>query len=289
MGKVLIIGDSTCDMPPEWRKKLDVGFMPLPVNLGDEPKKDMLDVFPEDLYAYTERTGKLCTTSAPNSLDYVEFWGALRKEDPDCDILHFHISSKMTSTDAMADLAAKEFERVWSIDTQSVSVGVALLMMEACRMRDEGKGAEEIFEAIEKMKSRVRVGFVVSTVDYLVKGGRCTKLAGAGASLLKIRPAIDLIDGQLVAGKRYRGSRQHASICLAQDLLSNGDVDPETIYIANTSGDEEANQWMIEEVRRLVPDAKNVIASVPGCSVSVHCGPGCIGIAYLRKEDFSNG
>ncbi len=284
MGKIRIIGDSTCDMPPEMRKELDVGFMPLPVNLGDEPKKDMEDVFPQDLYDYTERTGKLCTTSAPNSLDYVEFWGNIRKEDPDCDILHFHISSEMTSTDAVAEIAAQEFERVWSIDTYSVSVGVALLIYHACKMRDAGMSAQEIFDAIEKMKSRVRVGFVVATMDYLVKGGRCTKFVGAGANLLHLRPSIDLINGQLVAGKRYRGNRQHASTQLAQDIMSGDVVDPEIVFVANTLGDEEANQWMTEEIQRIHPEIKKVVCSMPGCSVSVHCGPGTIGIAYLRKE-----
>lgn len=284
MGNIKIIGDSTCDLPPAWREKLDVGFMGLPVNLGDEPKKDMIDVFPEDLYEYTKRTGKLCSTSAPNSLDYVEFWNEIRKKEPDCDIIHFHISSKMTSTDAMCEQATQEFERVWSVDSQSVSVGVAILIMRACKMRDEGCTAEEIFEEMNRIKHRIRVGFVVETVEYLVKGGRCTKLQGLGANLLHIRPAIDLVDGELVGGKRYRGSRQRASLSLAQDLLSGDDVDPEVIFIANTSGDEEANKWMTDEVKRLQPDVKEVIVSVPCCSVSVHCGPGTIGIAYLRKE-----
>ena len=284
MGKIRIIGDSTCDLPPAWREKLDVGFMGLPVNLGHEPKRDMIDVFPEDLYEYTKRTGKLCTTSAPNPMDYEEFWNGVRKEDPDCDIIHFHISSKMTSTVANCEQAARGFERVWSVDSQSVSIGVAILIMRACQMRDAGHTAQEIVDEMNRLRDRVRVGFVVETVEYLVKGGRCTRLQGLGADLLHIRPAIDLVDGALVGGKRYRGSRQRASRALARDLLSGDDVDPEVIFIANTSGDEEANEWMTEEVRKLRPDVKEIIVSIPCCSVSVHCGPGTIGIAYLRKE-----
>ena len=156
--------------------------------------------------------------------------------------------------------------------------------MRACKMRDEGRTAQEIFDEMNRIKHRIRVGFVVETVDYLVKGGRCTKLQALGANLLHIRPAIDLVDGELVGGKRYRGTRQRASLTLTQDLLSGDDVDPEVIFIANSSGDEEASQWMTEEVKRLHPEVKNVIVSVPCCSVCVHCGPGTLGIAYLRKE-----
>ncbi|MCL2079605.1 MAG: DegV family protein [Oscillospiraceae bacterium] len=286
MGKVLIFGDSTCDLPPEWRKKLGVGFMPLPVNVGADARLDMHDVFPGEVFEYYKKTGTLCTTSAPNTMDYVDFWTKVREREPGCEILHFHISSDMTVTHQVADMAAKEFENIWSIDTKSVSIGVAALLLEACRLRDAGKSGREIFDAIEKIKSRVKVSFVIDSVEFLHKGGRCSGLAALGANLLNLHPAISMKDGVLSPGKKYRGSMKNVSKSYLTDALSDKSLklDQNRILVANTSFNEEMNNYLLEIIRALRPDIKEIIFSQPGCSVCVHCGPNTIGIAYIPKE-----
>lgn len=283
--RVLIIGDSTCDLTPEMREALSVGFMPLPVNVGDEPRKDMENVFPQEIFDYYKNTGKLCTTSAPNTNDYHEFWKPILAENPDAEIIHFHISSEMTSTYLASYTASQEYDNVYSIDTRSVSIGVALLILEACGMRDGGMSAPEIVEEINAMKERVQVSFVVESIEYLWKGGRCSNLAGMGASLLKLRPGIDMVEGKLMAGKKYRGSNLSVYRKLIEQALANRtDVDPKRIFVANTSFNPEINAQIEGFVRECQPQVQEVITLQPGCSICVHCGPGTIGVAYLTKE-----
>jgi DegV family protein with EDD domain len=286
MNNVKIIGDSTCDLPPSYREKLDVGFMPLPVNVGDEPRLDMYDVFPDEIFDYYKRTGKLCTTSAPNTSNYIDFWSNLRKEDPTCEIVHFHISSEMTVTHEVSDKASKEFENVYSVDTRSVSVGVAILLMEACRLRDEGKTAKEIYDEIELMKVRVKVGFILDSVEFLYKGGRCTGLQALGANLLGLHPAINMVEGHLVPGKKYRGAMNSAySDFISDTFLGRYEaIENGRVFIANTSYTDESNDLILGLLKKTCPELEDVVFVQPGCSICVHCGPKTLGYAYLAKE-----
>ncbi len=283
MRKVLIFGDSTCDLPPVWREKLNVGFMPLPVNVGDEPRLDMANVFQDEIFDYYRKTGKLCTTSAPNIHDYVEFWTKVRETEPESDILHFHISSDMTITYSAAYAASQEFENVWPIDTRSVSIGVAMLIIEACRMRDEGLSGQEIFDAIEKMKSRVSVGFVIDDVVYLYRGGRCSGFQAMGGNVLNLHPGIHMVDGKLIPGRKFRGRKQVVCNELVKRLIGGREIDTARIFIANTSFDEESNKYMTEAVKKEQPNVKEIILVRPGCSICVHCGPGTVGLAFMEK------
>ncbi len=283
--KVMILGDSTCDLTPEMREAYQVGFMPLPVNVGDEPRRDMENVFPAEIFSYYQRTGKLCTTSAPNPSDYHDFWGPLIQANPDTDLIHFHISSEMTSTYQASCTAAREYDCVYPIDTRSVSIGVALLILEACRLRDQGAAAREIVAAVEEMKQRVHVSFVVESIEYLWKGGRCSNLAGYGATLLKLRPGIDMVNGKLVAGKKYRGGNLLVyRRMIRQALEGRTDVDPRRIFVANTSFDPEVNSQLEEMVRECQPQVQEVRTLQPGCSICVHCGPGTVGVAYMTTS-----
>jgi len=286
MKKVYIIGDSTCDLPLSYRQKLEVGFMPLPVNVGDEPRLDMYDVFPDEIFDYFKKTGKLCTTSAPNTTNYIDFWNELRDKDPDCEILHFHISSEMTVTHAVSEEASKLFNDVYSIDTRSVSVGVAVLILEACRMRDLGMNAKEIYDEIERIKSRVVVGFIVDSVEYLYKGGRCTGLQALGANILGLHPAINMVNGSLVPGKKYRGSLNNVYADFISETFANKfeDIQNSRVLIANTSYGEDSNEYIRSLFSKSCPELEDIIFVQPGCSICVHCGPKTLGYAYLAKE-----
>lgn len=284
MRNVIIIGDSTCDLPPAWREKLDVGFMPLPVNVGSEMRLDMYNVFPDEIFDYYKNTGTLCSTSAPNSMDYVDFWTKVRENNPDCDIVHFHISSEMTITYSAAKTASADFENVYPIDTRSVSIGVAQLMIEACRLRDEGKTGAEIYAEIEKLKSSVKVSFVVETLEFLHKGGRCTGLQAMGANLFNLHPAINMTDGKLQSGKKYRGNMKSVYRGLVTDFLSSANIANGRVFIANTSGDDERFESVSALIREIRPDVTEIICARPGCSICVHCGPGTVGLAFISED-----
>ena len=246
----------------------------------------MYDVFPDEIFEYFTKTGKLCTTSAPNVNDYVEFWTALREEDPNCEILHFHISSEMTVTHAESEKATHQFENIYSIDTRSVSVGVAVILLEACRLRDEGKSAKEIYDEIERVKHLVKVGFVLDSVEYLYKGGRCTGLQALGANLLGLHPAINMVDGALVPGKKYRGALVNVYRDFIADSLSGkGDeITANRVFIANTSYNEETNSYVAQLIGDVCDSVDDIVFVQPGCSICVHCGPKTLGYAYLTKE-----
>ena len=286
MKKVIIIGDSTCDLPVEWRERLDVGFMPLPVNVGTEPRLDMYDVFPDEIFEYYKKTGTLCTTSAPNPINYVEFWNNVRRDHPDSEILHFHISSDMTITHSACVEATKEFEDIYSVDTKSVSIGVAVLIIEACRMRDEGMSAKEIYDEIERIKHRVVVSFILDSVEFLYKGGRCTGLQALGANLLGLHPVISVDNGTLKPGRKYRGALPNVHTSFLSDSLldSNTAIENDRILIANTSFSDESNEILREQIVKLRPDLKEIIFVQPGCSICVHCGSNTVGYSYLAKE-----
>ena len=286
MGKVYIIGDSTCDLPPSFREKLDVGFMPLPVNVGAEARLDMYDVFPDEIFSYYKKTGKLCTTSAPNTTNYIDFWSAIRQKDPESEIIHFHISSGMTVTYSVSEKASREFTGVYSVDTKSVSIGVAILLIEACRLRDSGWSAKEIFDEIERIKSRVKVGFVIDSVEYLYKGGRCTGLQALGANILGLHPSIGMVNGSLVPGKKYRGNLSTVYRDFIRDTFAvdGTDIENGRLFIANTSYDEEVNTTLLHLINEICPQLSDITFVQPGCSICVHCGPMTVGYAYLAKE-----
>lgn len=190
---IAITSDSTCDLGA-LTKERNIGIMPLSVILDDKVYKDGVDIAPADIFAFVEKTGMLPKTSAPAAEDYREFFSR-RLEEAD-EIVHFSISSKASVSNSCALAAAKDFGgRVRVVDSQALSTGQGLLVMKGADLRDEGKSAAEIEEAVNALRPRVNTSFVPDRLDYLYKGGRCSKLAMYGANILHIHPMIDMKEG----------------------------------------------------------------------------------------------
>ena len=189
--KIKISTDSTCDLPSELISAHDIGVMPLYIIRDEEALRDGIDVKPEDLYAYTKKTGKLCGTSAVTITDYLTAWKAWLEEYDA--IVHVAFSSELSASCNNARLAAMDLPgKVWVVDSLNLSTGFGHLVLDAALMAERGMAPEEIAAETERMVPKMDVSFVLDTLDYLRKGGRCTSVQALGANLLGLKPCIEV-------------------------------------------------------------------------------------------------
>ena len=280
---VKIISDSTCDFSSELLQKYDIGIMPLYVVMGDKTLKDGLEATPEDIYAYVDKTGALPKTAAPNLSDYIECFKPWREKGDE--VVHFNISSDFSSAYATACLAAKELGGVEVVDTRNLSTGSGLVVIHAAEMAQAGKSAAEIAEECRRLTARVEASFVVDSIDYLHKGGRCSSVAALGANLLKLKPCIEVTDGKMKSAKKYRGNIEKVIINYVTDRLSGRtDIDKHRIFITHTRCTDEVVDQVRDKINELYPGFEEILETTAGCTITSHCGPFTLGILFVRKE-----
>lgn len=200
-----------------------------------------------------------------------------------CEVVHLSISSELSATFSSSRIAASELEGVYTIDSRSLSTGIALLVLEAAKCRDEGMSAAEIAAHIEALIPNVETSFVIDTLEFLWKGGRCSGVAALGANMLKLRPAIGMKDGKLDVYKKYRGNMQNVYKQYARETLSDKEFFGEYIFITD-SGDvsDEAKESVREIIEELAP-GHQIFSCRAGSTISSHCGPGTMGVLFIRK------
>ena len=184
MSKIIISSDSTCDLSAELKEKYGIKIIPLGITLGTQVYRDGVDITPEDIYAHHEKTGELPKTTASNVGECIDYFTELKKDGDT--IIHFTISSKMSSTYNNTCMAAEEFDDVYVIDAQNLSTGSGLLVLAAAEMANSGMEAPAIVEELEKLVPCVDASFVIDSLEYLHKGGRCSAVAMLGANLLNL-------------------------------------------------------------------------------------------------------
>ena len=280
--KVKIISDSTCDLSKELIQKYDIEIVPLYVILGNDTRKDGIDVNPDDIYSYVDKNGTLPSTSAVNIPDYQDVFKYWTEQG--YEVVHFGISSDFSSSYNNARLAAEEFENVFVVDSRNLSTGQGLVVLHGCEMAQNGASAKEIADECAKITDKVEASFVVNSIDYLFKGGRCSALSAFGANLLQLKPCIEVIDGKMKPGKKYRGNISRVIANYVVDRLQNrDDINKHRIFITHTK----CNQEDIDEVRNKIieicPDFEEIIETTAGCTVTTHCGPATLGILFIRK------
>ena len=203
---IKISADSTCDLSPALIAQYGIDITPLYIVRGEETLRDGIDIVPEEIYEYVRKTGKLCHTAAVNVSDYITFFKK-QLEDHDA-IIHFTISSDMSGCYQNACIAAQDFPgRVFPVDSRNLSTGIGHLVLDAAIMAAEGKlTAQEIVDALNEKKAKLDVSFVLDTLEFLKAGGRCSAVAAFGANLLGLKPSIEVKDGGMGVGKKYRGN-----------------------------------------------------------------------------------
>ena len=279
--KIKISADSTCDLSPELIERYHIGITPLYIIRGEETLRDGIDVRPEELYEYANATGKLCKTAAVNVLDYLAYFAACREEYDA--VIHFTISSDMSACYQNACIAAQEFTNVYPVDSRNLSTGIGHLVLDAAEMAEQGMDAADIASALEKKREKLDVSFVIDTLEYLKRGGRCSALVAMSANLLHLKPCIEVKDGKMGVGHKYRGKLEKCYVQYIEERLKGrDDIDCHRIFITD-SGCDEATWRELERVVRACQPFEEVIHTRAGCTVSNHCGPGCMGILYYHK------
>lgn len=282
MSKVKIISDSTCDLSEELLIQYDIAVLPHPIVRDGELLQDNVSITPDDIYAHYERTGRLCTTSAPNAYDYEQFWRPWLDEG--YEIVHFTISSEMSTAYNQAVLAAEETGHVYPVDSRSLSTGIGLLVLEACDLRDQGLAAEEIAARVREDSAKCQASFLVDVIEYLWKGGRCSSVAAIGANLLKLKPRIDVQNGKMLSTKKYRGKTAKCFASYADDLLKGKDnIRQNRIFITHSGIDEDIIQLVQDKIRQWQPGVEHIYVTRAGGTISCHCGPGTLGILYMYE------
>lgn len=280
--KIRITSDSTCDLNHLVEER-NIGILPLQVNLDAESYHDGVDITPQDIFDFVERTKILPKTSAPSIGDYEEFFAEQLKEADE--LIHFNISAKSSGSHNMAKQAAQSFGgKVRVIDSKALSTGQGLLVLKACDMRDEGKSAAEIEEAIDELKTRVNTSFVPDSLDYLHKGGRVSGMIKVVAGMFKIHPLIYMEDGQLIPGKKYKGRMDVLLKQYVQDLKEMyPSYDKSRCFVTHSSADANVVNVAKEKVKELF-QFDEVIETVAGSIITSHCGKGTLGVLFIYNK-----
>ena len=279
---IIISSDSTTDLSAELKERYNVKTLPLGVTLGDKTYFDGVDINPDDVYAHHAKTGELPKTTAANIGDCTDFFKTLVEEGNT--IIHFTLSSEMSSTFNNCRLAATEFENVYVVNTLNLSTGGGLLVVAAAEMAAKGMAAEDIVAEIEKLRDCVDASFVIDSLEYLHKGGRCSALAMLGANLLKLKPCIEVKNGSMGVGKKYRGRFGDVLLTYAKERIGDAsDIDLDRVFITHAGCDEAVVNSVVEEVRALAP-FKEVFVTRAGCTISSHCGANTLGVLFIRKN-----
>ena len=279
--RIKVTADSTCDLSSELVERYGLVISPLTVTCGGKSYLDDVEIDPDRMFDITEAEGGTASTSAVNVQSYLElFSGLLREYDA---IVHFTISSEMSACYQNACIAAEEVGNVYVVDSRNLSTGIGHLVIDACIMAEQGMGADEIKAALDEKKAKLDVSFVLSTLEYLRRGGRCTALAAMGANLLKLHPCICVRNGGMAVGKKYRGNIRSCLVQYVKDMLAEPDtVDPSRVFITDSGFDEETRALVEQTVRECVP-FQEIYHTRAGCTISCHCGPGCLGILFYRR------
>lgn len=284
MSKIKLISDSTCDMPKELLEKYNIGIVPLSIVLGEQPYKDGIEIVPEDIFKYVDENGITPKTSAPSITDAVEVLKPAFEEG--CDVIYMGISSKMSTTLNVIRLAAAELDcedKLYAIDARNLSTGISILLCKAAAMIEEGMNVQEIVKALEECVPKIRSQFVINSVLYLHKGGRCSAATAMFASALSIKPMIVVENGAMDSAKKYRGKMNSVIDKYFADILPELEkADDEVAFLTYSDIEEEKISQMREKLEGM-NKFKNVYLAKTGGVISSHCGPGAFAIMYMDK------
>lgn len=281
--KIAITCDSVCDLSQELIKQNNISILPISIILGDETFADGVNINSQKIFDYVAKNKQLPKTSAINEFQYAEFF----KEHLDGvdALIHFTISSDMSSCFNNAKKAASTLKNVYVIDSRNLSTGVGLQVLYACMLRDKGEKPENIVKKVEARKQFVQASFVVERLDYLYKGGRCSALQLLGANLLKIRPSIIVKNGKMDVHKKYRGKMKDVVKDYVKDTLNEFNTYDKSICFITYSS---ATEDMVEAAKSTLKEFanfENVYITTAGATVTSHCGENTLGILYYNNVE----
>ena len=281
---VCITYDSTCDLTPRLLERFHIRTVPLTIQSGERVFPDDGRYTSSDLYAGYRRNGTLPKTTAISPEAFKAFFAPILAAG--FDIVHIDISSELSCTCQNAVLAAQELAeqgQIHVVDSRQLSTGGGLLALQGARLRDSGMAASDIAAELRHLAPHSDTSFVLDTLEYMWKGGRCSGVAALGANVLKLKPCLEMREGRLVVCKKYRGTMEKVYRQYIAERLADKAVVGDWAFITH-SGEvpEDTLRQLTELVRELAP-FKEVFVTQAGCTVSSHCGPGTLGVLFLRQ------
>lgn len=279
--KIKITSDSTSDLGQELLRRYDVSVFPLAVAMGGRDYHDGVDITPNDIYRHVAAGGELPKTAAVNLAQYQDFW---KDFSADCDaVIHLNISAEFSSCYQNACLAAESFDNVYVVDSRNLSTGHGLLVVKAAELAEQGASATEIVRVLRETVDKIDASFILDQLEYLKKGGRCSSVVALGANLLKLKPCIEVRDGKMSVGKKYRGAYEKCLLEYITDRLEGRtDLDLDRIFVTHSGLDEALVNAAVNRVRELQP-FREICVTVAGSTISSHCGPNTIGVLFSTR------
>lgn len=275
--KIAVSVDSACDMPKELKAKYNIHTLPYYVTLGDKEYVDGVNIDTPAIFEYVSKTNVLPKTAAISADKFKEYFIDLLKEYDA--VIHISLSDKMTSSGANARVAAEGLN-VFVVDSASLSSGIALLTLRCVDKINQGKAPEEIVRELNEEKSKIQASFLVDTLTYLHKGGRCSAVALVSSKILKIKPKILVVDGKMEVAKKYMGGINNCLIKYVEDTLSNNTPD-KTVAFCTHSSKMAISQDICARLKEF--GFSEVYDVDAGSTISSHCGPGTLGILFINK------
>lgn len=281
---VKIISDSTCDLSKELLEKYDIAIIPLHIHLGEEEYEDGKNIFPDEIYRWSDANNTTPKTAAVSINEVIEKVGPYLNEGKE--VVYFSISSDMSVSYQVACMAREELEngeKMEVIDSRNLSTGIGLQVIEAAIMAKEGKSAGEIAAHIRKMQEKVRASFVVDTLTYLHRGGRCSAVAAMAGGMLKLHPSIVVEHGKMHPDKKYRGKLSKVILDYTKDMEESMlHAKKDRVFITH-SGCEDAVIESVKEYLESLHHFDEILVTRAGGVISSHCGPGTLGVLFIAE------
>jgi len=281
---IKIVSDSTCDLSKELVEKYDIQIAPLHIVLGEKEYLDGVEITPDEIYAWADANEDTPKTSA---IGFEDAMGIMKPlADTEDEMIIFTISGKMSTTANVFRMAAEELEledKVTIIDSENLSTGIGLLILKAADLVQEGKSRTEIVQTIEALKGKVQASFVVDTLTYLHRGGRCSSVAALAGGVLKLHPKIVVAEGSMSADKKYRGKMDRVIMDYVTDMEERiKAADATRVFITHSGCEQET----IDKVYTYLEELSyfdEILITRAGGVISSHCGPGTLGVLYIEK------
>lgn len=278
---IKILSDSTCDLSPAQVSQHNISLIPLTIVKNEESFADGVTITPADIFAHVAAGGSLCSTAAQGVGVYMkEFSQYAGQYDG---VIHINIGSDFSSSYQNACLAAENFPNVRVIDSKNLSTGQGLVVLQACRLAKACTDLDALAQQLQDFTSRVEASFVLDRLEYMVKGGRCSTATALGANLLNLKPCIEVRDGKMTVVKKYRGHYEKCLTAYVRDRLADRtDIEDRLLFITHTPVSGEC----LSAVKNTVAEYghfQEIVETDAGCTVSCHCGPGTLGVLFVRK------
>lgn len=281
MSKIKIICDSLCDLDKKIIESNDIEMIPLTVIIDDKEYRDGIDISKDDFYKKLRNENVYPKTS---QITYGQFKEVFEKyNEEDTSILYIAASSSATGTYQSAMMAKNDIKGdIRIFDSQQVCYGIAKFVIEAVKLRNEGKSIDEIVEVLEDIKDKIFVMFCTDTLEYLQKGGRISSTKAAIGNILNIKPILYVKDGLVSQLSQVRGKKNLIPKMVEIVKDECGELFGQTAYVGYTDNDETEINKFVECIKEeLNPD--NIELFQIGTGIGTHSGPGAMGVICLKK------